>query len=230
VFTLGDNVYPDGTISEYQNCYGNANSWGSFKDRTYPSAGNHEYNTSGAAGYYAYFGPAAGDPAEGYYSFNLGAWHIIVLNSNIARTGTSAQVQWLRTDLTANTQACTLAYWHHPRFSSGNHGNDTSVQAFWDVLHEFNADLVMGGHDHDYERFAPQTPGGVADGATGIRQFVVGTGGKSLYGKGPERPNSQVFYNATSGVLKLTLYDGGYDWQYIPVSGTFTDTGSGVCH
>ena len=229
VFTLGDNVYPNGTLSEYNNCYDP--SWGRHKARTYPSPGNHEYNTPGGAGYYAYFGAAAGDPAKGYYSFELGAWHVIVLNSNITRDATSAQVQWLRGDLTANTKACTIAYWHHPRFSSGfEHGNNTSVQAFWDVLYEFNADIIMGGHDHDYERFAPQTPSAVGDPARGIRQFVVGTGGKSLYSFGTLKANSQVFYNATAGVLKLTLYEGGYDWQFVPVSGSFSDSGTGTCH
>lgn len=228
VFTLGDNVYPDGTISEFNNCYNP--SWGRHKARTYPSPGNHEYN-SGGAGYYEYFGAAAGDPAEGYYSFNLGAWHVIVLNSNILRTATSAQVTWLRADLAANSQACTLAYWHHPLFSSGSaHGNNTSVAPFWDALYEFNADLILGGHDHDYERFGPQTPTGTANATTGIRQFVVGTGGKSLYSQGTLQPNSQVYYNNTSGVLKLTLSEGGYAWQYIPTAGTFTDSGSGVCH
>ena len=229
VFTLGDNVYPNGTLTEYNTCYNP--SWGRHKARTYPSPGNHEYNTPGGAGYYAYFGAAAGDPATGYYSFELGAWHVIVLNSNIARDVNSAQVQWLRADLTANTRACTIAYWHHPRFSSGfEHGNDTSVQTFWDLLYEFNADVIMGGHDHDYERFAPQTPGAIADNARGIREFVVGTGGKSLYDKGTLRANSQVFYNGTAGVLKLTLYEGGYNWQFVPVSGPFSDTGSGSCH
>ena len=137
---------------------------------------------------------------------------------------TPTQVQWLRADLMANTQACTIAYWHHPRFSSGlEHGSNTTVQPFWDVLYAFNADLIMGGHDHDYERFAPQTPGGIANATTGIRQFVVGTGGKSLYHLGTRKANSEVFYNGTNGVLKLTLYEGGYDWQYIPTSGSFTD-------
>lgn len=229
VFTLGDNVYPDGTLSQYNNCYNP--SWGRHKARTYPSVGNHEYNTSGAAGYYAYFGATAGDPAKGYYSFDLGAWHIIVLNSNISRTASSTQVAWLRADLAANAKSCTLAYWHHPRFSSGfEHGNNTSVEPFWDALYEFNADLILGGHDHHYERFGPQTPTGVANAATGIRQFVVGTGGKSLYSPGTVKANSQVYYNNTSGVLKLTLSEAGYTWQYIPTAGTFTDSGSGVCH
>jgi hypothetical protein len=230
VFTLGDNVYPNGTATEYANCYGAQTTWGRHKDRTYPSAGNHEYNTLGATGYYGYFGARAGDPAKGYYSFDLGAWHVIVLNSNIARDVNSAQIQWLRADLAASTRACTIAYWHHPLFSSGSHGNNPSVQAFWDVLYEFNADVIMGGHDHDYERFAPQTPGAAADNARGIRQFVVGTGGKSLYAMGTAKANSQRYYNGTAGVLKLTLYEGGYGWQFIPVSGSFTDSGSGTCH
>jgi hypothetical protein len=131
----------------------------------------------------------------------------------------------------ANTQACTIAYWHHPRFSSGlEHGNDLSVQPFWDVLYAFNADIIMSGHDHDYERFGPQTPGGIADATNGIRQFVVGTGGRSLYHLDVQKANSEVFYNGTSGVLKLTLSETGYAWQYIPTSGSFTDTGTGVCH
>jgi hypothetical protein len=232
VFTLGDNVYPNGTQSEYNTCYGAQTTWGRHKARTFPSAGNHEYNTPGATGYYGYFGAAAGDPTKGYYSFDLGAWHVIVLNSNIARDASSAQVEWLRADLTAHSaKSCTIAYWHHPRFSSGFvHGNNITVQAFWDVLYQFNADVIMGGHDHDYERFAPQTPTALADNVRGIRQFVVGTGGKSLYSQGVLKANSEVFYNGTAGVLKLTLYDGGYTWEFVPVSGSFSDTGVGTCH
>lgn len=230
VFLLGDNVYESGTLTEYNNCYNPT--WGRHKSRTMPSAGNHEYNTPGAAGYYSYFGSAAGDPSEGYYSYDLGDWHVVVLNSNIARDATSDQIAWLRTDLTANTRSCTIAYWHHPRFSSGSgHGNDTSVQTFWDVLYEFDADVVMGGHDHDYERFAPQTPSGTADNARGIREFVVGTGGRALYTLGTRKLNSEVFNSSTYGVLKLTLSAGSYSWQFIPVAGqTFTDSGSASCH
>jgi hypothetical protein len=230
VFLLGDNVYENGTLTEFNNCY--SPTWGRHKSRTMPSAGNHEYNTAGAAGYYAYFGSAAGDPSQGYYSYDLGDWHVVVLNSNIARDASSTQIAWLRADLTANTKSCTIAYWHHPRFSSGSgHGNNTSVQPFWDVLYEFDADVVMGGHDHDYERFAPQTPTGGADNARGIREFVVGTGGRALYSLGTLKANSQVFNSNTYGVLKLTLSAGAYSWQFIPIAGqTFTDSGSASCH
>jgi hypothetical protein len=230
VFTLGDNVYPNGTAQEFTNCYNPT--WGRHKARTKPSPGNHDYNTAGAAGYFGYFGSAVGDSLTPYYSYNIGTWHIIVLNSNVARDSASAQLTWLRNDLAASTRSCTLAYWHHPRFSSGSgHGNDSTVAAFWDALYVANADVILGGHDHDYERFAPQTPTGVADASRGIREFVVGTGGRSHYTLGTLKVNSQVFDGATYGVLKLTLSAGGYSWQFIPVAGaTFTDSGSGTCH
>jgi hypothetical protein len=167
----------------------------------------------------------------GYYSFDLGDWHIVVLNSNIFSPAGSAQESWLRADLAASTRGCTLAYWHHPRFNSGaEHGNSTSVQPFWQALYDLNADLVLSGHEHIYERFAPQTPTGVADPVRGIRQFIVGTGGRELYGIAAPQPNSQVRYNLAAGILKLTLYSGGYNWQFIPTSGSFTDSGSGTCH
>ncbi len=227
---LGDNVYETGTPTEFANCY--HPTWGRHKARTMPSAGNHEYSTPNATGYYGYFGAAAGDPAKGYYSYNLGDWHIVVLNSNIPRDAASAQVQWLRSDLAANTgKACTLAYWHHPRFSSGSHGNNTTVQAFWDALYEFNTEIILVGHDHDYERFAPQTPTAVADPVKGIRQFVVGTGGRSHYALTTLKANSEVFDGTTYGVLKLTLSAASYSWQFLPVAGqTFTDSGSRSCH
>ena len=230
VFLLGDNAYESGTTTEFNNCYDPT--WGRHKARTKPSVGNHEYNTTNATGYYAYFGTAAGDPAKGYYSYDLGDWHVIVINSNITKIDAPAQLSWLRADLAASTKSCTLAYWHHPRFSSGlEHGNDASMQAFWDELYAANADVVMNGHDHDYERFAPQTPSGVADNVHGIREFVVGTGGRALYHLGTLRANSEVFNSTTYGVLKLTLSAGSYSWQFIPVAGqTFTDSGSGSCH
>jgi hypothetical protein len=230
VFTLGDNAYESGTATEFANCYDPT--WGRHKTRTWPSPGNHEYNTPGATGYYGYFGAAAGDPAKGYYSYDLGDWHVIVLNSSIAHDASSAQVTWLTNDLAASSKSCTVAYWHHPRFSSGSgHGNDPSVQPFWDALYAANADLVLSGHDHDYERFAPQTPSGVADAARGIREFVVGTGGRSHYALGTLKANSQVFNGATYGVLKLTLSAGGYSWEFAHVAGaSFTDSGSGSCH
>jgi PKD repeat protein len=229
VFTLGDNAYPNGTAAEYTNCY--HPTWGRHKSRTRPSAGNHEYNTAGATGYYGYFGAAAGDPAEGYYSYDLGGWHIIVLNSNIARTANSAQVQWLVADLAAHPTTCTLAYWHHPRFSSSSvHGNDLSVQSFWDALYAAGADIVLNGHDHTYERFAPQSPSASAD-PNGIREFVVGTGGRGHYTFAAAQPNSQVRHSGTFGVLKLTLQPSGYAWEFVPeAGGTFTDSGTGSCH
>jgi hypothetical protein len=236
VFTLGDNAYPNGSTSDYANCYDG--SWGRVKARTMPTPGNHEYQTANAAGYFAYFGSVAGDPTKGYYSYNLGAWHIIVLNSNsqcttVSCAAGSLQEQWLRADLAANTKSCTLAYWHHPRFNSGlEHGNTLAVAPFWNALYEFGAEIVLNGHEHLYERFAPQTPNAVADPTNGIRQFTVGTGGASLYSfKSTFEPNSERRNNTSMGVLKLTLKDGGYDWEFIPVAGaTFTDSGSGSCH
>jgi hypothetical protein len=210
----------------HTDCY--APSWGRHKARTKPSVGNHEYQTPGAAGYFDYFGAAAGDRTKGYYSYGLGEWHIVVLNSNcsIVSCGAgSAQEQWLRADLAANPAACTLAYFHHPRFNSGaSHGNTPAVQPLWQALYD-------AGNEHLYERFGPQTPGGVADAARGIRQFTVGTGGRGLYNWGTIKPNSEVRNNTTFGVLALTLGSGSYDWRFVPVQGaTFTDAGTGACH
>jgi uncharacterized protein YjdB len=228
VFTTGDNAYPDGTAEDFANCYDPT--WGRHKSRTRPSAGNHDYHTSGATGYFDYFGSAAGARGEGYYSYDLGDWHVVALNSNISMSAGSSQEQWLRADLAATTKRCVAAYWHHPRFSSGDHGNSSRSQAIWEALYDAGAEVVLAGHDHVYERFAPQTPNAVADTERGIREFVVGTGGKSLYGFGTPEPNSEVRYNSTDGVLKLTLRSDGYDWQFIPTSGSFSDTGSGTCH
>jgi acid phosphatase type 7 len=235
VFTLGDNAYSNGSATDYMNCYGP--SWGRHRARTKPSPGNHEYNTLNASGYFGYFGSAAGDPSQGYYSFDLGAWHIIVLNSNTSCTtiscaAGSAQDTWLRADLAAHGNVCTLAYWHHPRFNSGaSHGNNTAVANFWNALYQYGADVVLNGHEHVYERFAPQTPAAVADPAAGIRQFTVGTGGASHYTFGTIQPNSEVRNGTTYGVLELTLHATSYDWQFVPVSGaTFTDSGTGSCH
>ncbi len=235
VVTLGDNVYDSGTATEYTNCYGP--SWGRHKARTKPTPGNHEYNTANASGYYGYFGSLAGDPSKGYYSYDLGNWHIIVLNSNsdcstISCAAGSAQEQWLRADLAANQTVCTLAYWHHPRFNSGaSHGNDVNVAPFWNALYDLNADVILNGHEHVYERFAPQSPTAGADNARGIRQFTVGTGGRSHYTFGTIQPNSEARNGNTYGVLKLTLHATSYDWQFVPVAGgAFTDSGTGQCH
>ena len=231
VFTAGDNVYPDGTDAQFTQCYDP--SWGRHKARTRPTPGNHDYHTSGASGYYGYFGSLAGPSGQGYYSYDLGAWHLISLNSNASMSAGSAQETWLRQDLAASTKQCTIAYWHHPRFSSGTqHGSLSSAEPLWQALYDAGADIVISGHEHNYERFAPQTPTGTADPTRGIREFVVGTGGESHYNdQGTPLPNSELFNGTTFGVLKLTLSAGSYTWQFIPVSGgTFTDSGSGSCH
>lgn len=232
VAVLGDNVYENGSLTEYDNCYGPG--WGRHKARTMPSVGNHEYQTSGATGYFDYFGAAAGDRTKGYYSYELGGWHIVVLNSNcsiVSCAAGSAQEQWLRADLAAHPAACTLAYFHHPRFNSGaSHGNSPAVQPLWQALYDAGADVILSGHEHLYERFAPQTPAGVADPSRGIRQFTVGTGGRGLYAIGTVKANSEVLNNQTFGVLKLTLGSTSYGWQFVPVSGSFSDNGTGVCH
>jgi hypothetical protein len=233
ILTLGDNVYEDGTASEFANCF--HPSWGQYKARIRPSVGNHEYHTAGASGYFNYFGAVAGDPNQGYYAYDLGAWHIIALNSNCAQVGGcgkgSPQEQWLRADLAAHPSACTLAYWHHPRFSSGQHGSTTAMQPIWQALYDAGVELVLSGHDHDYERFAPQDPVGRADPTRGIRQFVVGTGGKSHYSVNAPIANSEVRNDNTFGLLKLTLHANHYDWEFIPQAGaTFTDSGTALCH
>jgi hypothetical protein len=232
VFTLGDNVYPDGADLEFSDCYDPT--WGRHKARTRPAPGNHDYHTSGASGYFNYFGAAAGDADKGYYSYDVGDWHVIALNSECAEVGGcemgSPQGQWLQADLAANPKACTLAYWHHPRFSSGWHGSNASYQDFWQLLYDAGADVVLNGHDHTYERFAPQDPTGISDPGRGIREFVVGTGGAGLYSFGIPEPNSEVRENSTHGVLKLTLHPTSYDWELVPIAGqTFTDSGSASC-
>ena len=233
VLALGDLQYEEGELSQFRASYGP--SWGRVKAITHPAPGNHEYETEDAAGYYRYFGAAAGGRLKGYYSFDLGRWHLIALNSNCSEIGGcgagSRQERWLRADLAAHASAtCTLAYWHHPRFSSGEHGSDSSYTAFWRALYDANADLVLVGHDHDYERFAPQTPDGTLDRARGIRQFVVGSGGKSLRTFPRIRPWSQVRDVSSLGILELTLRAKGYGWRFRPAVGSFTDAGNGSCH
>lgn len=233
VMALGDLAYPNGTAEDFK-CYDQT--WGRVKDRTRPAVGNHEFHSSGASYYFQYFGAAAGDPKSGYYSYELGSWHIVVLNSECAEVGGcgagSPEEKWLRADLRAHPVGCTLAYFHKPRFSSGlNHGSDPELGAFWQALYDFNAELVLNGHDHDYERFSPQDPNGKPDSKRGIREFVVGTGGKNLRRFGIHRANSEVRNNSTFGVLKLTLKETGYDWMFIPQAGkSFADSGSGSCH
>jgi hypothetical protein len=236
VLTLGDEAYPEGSAEDFEECYDPT--WGRFKWRTKPVPGNHEYETEGAEGYFDYFGKAAGDPDEGYYSYNLGKWHIVALNSNCGegeiRCGPgSAQVQWLEEDLAANEgKRCTLAYMHHPRFSSGvKHGSTAGVEPLWEALYEAGAEVVLSAHEHNYERFAPQDPEGRADPQRGIRQFVVGTGGKSHYPILDPLPNSEVHNDESYGVLKLTLHPKSYEWRFLPAAGgEFTDSGEDKCH
>jgi hypothetical protein len=229
ILPLGDDQYPSGALADFNAYYDPT--WGRVKAKTYPTPGNHEYQTSGAAGYFSYFGDRAGPTGRGYYSFNVGSWHLISLNSEISAAAGSAQETWLKADLAANPQRCTLAYWHKPLFSSGPHGNNASVKPLWDVLYAADAEVVLVGHDHDYERFAPQTPSGAADATRGIREFVVGTGGKEHYSISSTKPNSQVHNTDTFGVLRLTLHPDSYDWKFLPEAGkTFTDSGTGSCH
>jgi calcineurin-like phosphoesterase family protein len=233
VLLLGDNQYESGTLAAYQASFGPT--WGRFKAITRPAVGNHEYQTSGAAGYFAYFGAAAGDPAQGWYSFDLGAWHLVALNSNCAAVGGcgpgSAQERWLAADLAAHAGRCTLAFWHHPRFSSGPHGSDAATAAFWDDLYAAGADLVLVGHEHVYERFAPQAPSGAADPVRGLRQITVGTGGKNHTGFPSLAANSEARNADTFGVLELTLRPDGYEWRFRPEAGkSFTDAGKTLCH
>lgn len=229
VFTTGDNAYPGGTAEAYANCY--EPTWGTFKRSTRPVPGNASYRTdSTAAGYFGYFGKRAAPPL-GFYSYNLGVWHIVALNSSLSMAAGSPQERWLRKDLSEHPKKCTLAYWHVPRFSSGQHGDSPDVSAIWRVLYEHRVEVVVNGHDHDYERFKRQTPDGVFD-SSGIRQFVVGTGGTALRRLRRHRaPLSVVANDHVHGVLKFTLFAGGYYWDFIPVRGeSFLDSGAGTCH
>ncbi len=234
ILTLGDNAYEKGSKAEYTDCYDPT--WGRFESRTKPTPGNHEYYTPGAAGYFGYFGKASGVPGEGYYSYDLGRWHLLALNSNCADVAgcgaSSPQKRWLQDDLADNRRKCTLAYFHHPLFTSGKYNPGIpEVKPLWEALYRAGADVVLNGHDHNYQRFAPQDPEGRADPERGIREFVVGTGGKSLYRIESPIENLEVYNDDAFGALKLTLRPGGYDWEFVPVAGkSFTDSGSGRCH
>jgi hypothetical protein len=234
VAALGDLAYETGSAAEFAACY--QPSWGAFKNRTRPAPGNHEYEADpAAAGYFGYWGARAGAPGQGWYSYDLGAWHVIALNSDCSFVGGcfagSPQETWLRADLAAHTNACTLAYWHHPRFSGGQVTSETDMQPFWQDLYDANADLVLSGHAHNYQRFAPQTAAGVYDPTRGITEFVVGTGGNPNLHPVAAIANTAVMNSNTWGVLRLTLEPTGYDWQFLPVAGGgFTDSGSFPCH
>ncbi|HET8630678.1 MAG TPA: LamG-like jellyroll fold domain-containing protein [Thermomicrobiales bacterium] len=236
ILALGDLQYDDATLAKFKQAY--EQTWGKYKDITHPTAGNHEYYQQGANGYFAYWGAAAGDPAKGYYSFDIGTWHLISLNAQCTQKqgqgpacdANSPQVQWLKADLAAHPNSCTLAFWHEPRFSSGDYGNDETTAPFWDALYAAGADIVLNGHEHEYERFALQDPTGKPS-AKGIREFIVGTGGKSQRTFHVIDPTSEVRNTGTYGVLKLVLHPDGYDWQFVPEAGkTFTDSGTTACH
>ena len=235
VLTLGDHTYPRGTAQEFRDCY--APTWGRFKDRTWPAPGNHEYYTPKAAPYFAYFGERAG---RGYYSLELGGWHVISLDSNLDPVNNAAehaaQLAWLRADLAAHPARCTLAFWHHPLYSSGGHGSISKMRDAWRLLHGAGAELVLSGHDHDYERFAPQDADGGLDRERGLRQFVVGTGGAYPTPFLWPRDHSEVRDASRFGVLRLRLREGGYDWEFLE-SARITelgvppsDGGSAACH
>ena len=234
VFTAGDNAYDRGSAQDFAECY--SPSWGHHRDRTRPAAGNHDWDTENAQGYRDYFGQnAVNADGDTWYSYDLGAWHVVVLDSNCSKVGgcarDSRQGRWLESDLAENDAFCTLAIWHHPRFSSGDeHGSDPSVDPFWQLLYADGADVVVNGHDHDYERFAPQDPNGVEDRERGIRQFVAGTGGAEIRGFDPAVANSEVRLAIGPGVLKLTLHDRGYDWTWIGTASPVSDSGFAACH
>jgi 3',5'-cyclic AMP phosphodiesterase CpdA len=229
VLTLGDNTYPYGRAREFQDCYGPT--WGRFKDRTWPAPGNHEYATDNGAPYFAYFGARAGN---GHYSFELGGWHLVSLDSQLTAPAHAAQLAWLREDLARHPAKCTLAYWHHPLYSSGGHGSIPKMRDAWELLYRAGAEIVLSGHDHDYERFAPQDAAGRLDAARGIRQFVVGTGGAFPTPFLWTAANSEVRDANSMGVLRLTLLDGAYEWAFLPAGplppGAQPDHGRGQCH
>ncbi len=231
VLTLGDHAYENGTPAEFANCFDPT--WGAFKDRIHPSPGNHDYNTPGAEGYFAYFGAQAGPDRRGYYSFDYGGWHFIALNSLVDVSAQSEQYLWLKSDLAQSSDSlCTIAYWHFPAFNSGAiYGSVMEMRPFFDALYAAGVEMVLSGHEHVYERFAPQKADGTFDPARGVRQFVVGTGGHERNPFDTPLPNSEFRQNETWGVLRLTLGQGNYSWQFVPVGGGAPlDAGTGICH
>jgi 3',5'-cyclic AMP phosphodiesterase CpdA len=239
VLTLGDHTYPVGTPAEFSDCY--QPTWGRFRERTLPTPGNHEFYTPGAPGYYAYFGARAAQEQGGYYSVQLGKWHVVSLNSTLRGSAFDAQLAWLKNDLADHPAGCALAFWHHPRYSSGGHADNAFMAPVWQVLADGGVDLALAGHDHHYERFAPQDAHGVRDDARGMRQFVVGTGGAWLTPVRFSADNTEARTNSHHGVLRLDLFDNGYTWEFIAVAGetdagvaapavTYSDQGAAPCH
>jgi 3',5'-cyclic AMP phosphodiesterase CpdA len=228
VFTAGDNAYDNATYDDYLQCY--EPTWGRHKARTHPVPGNHEYQVSDTAeGYFRYFGSAAGPDTLGYYDYTVGSWYVLGLNSNLYGTAMDAQLAWLSAHLAATPALCTIAVWHHPLFSSGKNGPSPHMRPVWQALAAAGVDVIINGHDHLYERFAPQTADGLLDPIGGIRQFTVGTGGAAPYPVVAIVANSEARITDTFGVLKLTLYDGRYEWEFIDADGIL-DRGSGMCH
>ena len=235
VITLGDNAYPDGSMAQFERCY--EPTWGRHAERTRPAAGNHDYKTADAADYFEYFGPSAGDPSRGYYTYEVSTWQIFVLNSACEQLEggcgeDSPQLQWLRSELENTSSDCVLAYWHIPRFSSGRHGGANRVEAMFSTLYDAGADVALVAHDHHYERFAPQNAEGELDEAGGVRQFVVGTGGGSLYEINTPQANSEFRYNEGWGVLKVSLEPDAYAWEFIGVDDPDEpiDSGRSACN
>lgn len=233
IFTLGDDAYEQGSAKNFSECY--APTWGRFLDRTIlPAVGNHEWLTPGAAGYRDYFGVQAEPMGRTWYSMDLGAWHVVVLDSDCSKVGgcaaDSEQGKWLANDLAQSTAHCTLALWHHPRFSSGEHGDNVGTAPFWEMLYQAGAELVLNGHDHDYERFAPMDPNGNVVRPGGIREIVVGTGGGGTRPFNKTAPNSEFRLAGTFGIMRLTLHPASYDWEFLPTSGSVSDSGSAPCH
>jgi hypothetical protein len=228
ILAVGDLAYPHGSIQDYTMCYDPV--WGRHKIRTKPSPGNHEYESPGAQPYFDYWGSAAGPAGLGYYSFRAGDWLVLSLNSNLPVGNTTAQAQWIRQELTTNNVKCTLAYFHHPLYSSGPNGDNARLAGLWQLLYELGVDVIISAHEHLYERYAPMTPDGVRNDAKGIRQFIVGTGGASPYTIQRLHPLSEVQVT-TYGLLKLTLTDVGYQWEFLRVGGGGRlDFGQDVCH
>ncbi len=231
VLVLGDTAYEQVTVDSLKSY---DVSWGRFLDKTQAVVGNHEYYGDGPDAYWDYFGDRAGPRGEGWYSFDVGAWHVVVLNSECTEVGCDAdsdQGQWLASDLAGNSAHCTLAAFHRPRFSSGDeYGDDETVSDFWQVLQDAGVDVVLNGHEHSYERFAPQRDSRRATTEEGMAEFVVGTGGRNLRGFGDPKPNSEVRWNDSFGVLGLTLRPDGYDWRFHATPGTSrVDQGSASC-